>query len=99
MTDEQVQGAVLAAIECLQRERPALEFQVVHERSTAHRLAVNMERYFGGMWNVDCEYDRQGQMRKTLAGIRECDGRKTESIVPDIIVTIADTAADPIIYL
>jgi hypothetical protein len=45
-----------------------------------------MEPYFAFNWNVDCEYDRDGQMKKTLAGIAECDGRKTDSIFPDIIV-------------
>ena len=86
MTNEQVRAAVRAAIECLQGETPPLEFRDVHERSTAYRLAVHMEPHFGGTWNVDCEYDRDGQVRKTLEGITQCDGRKTDAIVPDIIV-------------
>ncbi len=63
-----------------------MEFHDVHERSTAHRLAVHMEAHFRGTWNVDCEYDRDGQVRKTLEGIAQCDGRKTDNILPDIIV-------------
>ncbi|MGH7973827.1 MAG: hypothetical protein ACREIC_34350 [Limisphaerales bacterium] len=86
MTNEQVQAAVRAAIECLQRETPALEFHDVHERSTAHRLAVHMEPHFCDTWNVDCEYDRDVQLRKILGGVAECDGRTTDAIVPDIIV-------------
>jgi hypothetical protein len=45
-----------------------------------------MERHFHGTWNVDCEYDRDGQVRKALEGIAECDARKTDYILPDIIV-------------
>jgi hypothetical protein len=36
---------------------------------------------------VDCEYDRDDQLTKTLEGIRQCNARKaTDSIFPDIIV-------------
>jgi hypothetical protein len=86
MTDEQVQNAVASAIESLKAEAPALDFESVHERSTAHRLAVQLEPHFK-MWNVDCEYDRDGQLKKTLLGIAQCDSRKaTDGILPDIIV-------------
>jgi hypothetical protein len=63
-----------------------LEFGSVHERTTAHRLAVQLEPQVG-TWNVDCEYDRDGQMVKHLLGIAECDpNRATDRILPDIIV-------------
>ena len=68
MTNEQVQNAVAIAIESLKGEAPALDFQSVHERSTAHRLAVQLEPHFK-TWNVDCEYDRNGQLQKSLIGI------------------------------
>lgn len=86
MTNEQVQVIVRAAIERLREETPQLEFRDVHERSTAYRLAVHMEPYFSGTWNVDCEYDQDGQVRKLLEGIAQCGGRTTDQIVPDIIV-------------
>lgn len=86
MTDEQVQNAVAIAIESLKGEAPALDFQSVHERSTAHRLAVQLEPHFK-TWNVDCEYDRDGQLQKSLIGITQCNARKaTDQILPDIIV-------------
>lgn len=87
MTDEDVKAAIGTAIRCVATENPVLDFLAVHERSTAHRLAVHMEPLFGPKWNVDCEYDRHGFVRKTLAGIADCDDqRRTDNIVPDIIV-------------
>jgi hypothetical protein len=86
MNDEEIMRAVIKAIGLLRNEQPSLEFNVVHERSTAHRLAVQMEPFFPA-WNVDCEYDRHGQVRKLLAGIRACNERRaTERILPDIVV-------------
>jgi len=38
-------------------------------------------------WNVDCEYDRDGQLQKRLMHIAQCNSRKaTDGILPDIIV-------------
>jgi len=86
MTDDDLKNAVKAAIEAVNAEVPPLDFQVVHERSTAHRLAVQLEPLVS-TWNVDCEYDRDGQLRKSLIGIAQCNPRKaTEEILPDIIV-------------
>ena len=86
MTDEQVQNAVTIAIESVKAENPALDFGTVHERSTAHRLAVQLESHFN-TWNVDCEYDHDGQLQKSLMGIAQCNSRKaTNEILPDIIV-------------
>jgi len=79
------------AIIQLKAEVPKLDFGVVHERSTAHRLAVQLEQ--GIMlrhldWNVDCEYDRdEDQLKKTLLGIAGCiSGKNTDEVLPDIIV-------------
>lgn len=86
MTDERVCNAVVASIQSLKAETPVLEFGNVHERSTAHRLAVQLEPYFRG-WNVDCEYDRNIRLKKELAEIAGCDSQKaTDEILPDIIV-------------
>jgi hypothetical protein len=85
MSDDQIQTAV-AAIRSLTDESSTLNFDSVHERSTAHRLAVHFDPLFTG-WNVDCEYDRDGQLQKALMGIAGCDNRKpTDAILPDIIV-------------
>jgi hypothetical protein len=86
MNDEQIKQAVQRAFDSLRAEQPLLDFHIVHERSTAHRLALHLEPYFNG-WNVDCEYDRYGRVQKLLEGIRACDERRrTDRILPDIIV-------------
>lgn len=86
MTDEEIMQCIARAIARLSGEQPALEFHSVHERSTAHRLAVHMEQEFPG-WNIDCEYDRSEGLQKLLDGIRNCDAeRATDRIFPDIIV-------------
>lgn len=86
MTDDEIRAAIETALQLLSAEKPALDFAAVHERSTAHRLAVQMEPLFAG-WNVDCEYDRDGRVLKELDGVRECDPqRATDHILPDIVV-------------
>jgi hypothetical protein len=86
MTDNQIKNAIQTAIKALKAESPILDYASVHERSTAHRLAVHMEVLFNG-WNVDCEYDRDGQREKFLLGIKDCNNKKkTDKILPDIIV-------------
>jgi hypothetical protein len=89
MTEDEVRTALRSAIDGIRGETPPLNFQVAHERSIAHRLAVHMEPHFGQPhdWNVDCEYDRDGQLKKTLQGVKGCDSqKKTDEILPDIIV-------------
>lgn len=87
MTDDQIRDAARQAIESVKAENPQLEFHSVHERSTAFRLAVHLEPLFGAPWNVDCEYDRDGQELKKLDGIQPCkEPRPTDRILPDIIV-------------
>jgi hypothetical protein len=87
MTEDQIRTAVQSAITAVRGEVRPLLFRRVHERSIAYRLALHMERHFRPHdWDIDCEYDLDGQMKKTLEGIAECDGRKTDLILPDIIV-------------
>jgi hypothetical protein len=70
----------------LKAENPQLDFIAVHERAVTHRLAVHLEVSLVG-WNVDCEYDRDGQDQKLLEGISQCSSeKKTDRILPDIIV-------------
>ncbi|MFN3828229.1 MAG: hypothetical protein ACK4NR_11470 [Micavibrio sp.] len=86
MTDDEIKTSVQHAINALKAETPQLSFSTVHERSTAHRLAVHMESHFPN-WNIDCEYDRDEQRLKLLIGIRECaHDRATDRILPDITV-------------
>ena len=86
MNEAEIRQVVQRAIDALRAERPPLDFHIVHERSTAHRLALHLEPHFEG-WNLDCEYDRFGRLQKLLDGIRACDTRRTtDRILPDIIV-------------
>jgi len=86
MNDDEIQQIVVHSLHCLRDEQPPLDFHIVHERSTSHRLAVHLESHFRG-WNVDCEYDRYGQVQKLLDGIRACNRRRrTDRILPDIII-------------
>ena len=67
MKNNTIKRKVARAVARLSNERPVLEFHVVHERSTAHRLAVHLEPEFP-RWNIDCEYDRFGLLQKILDG-------------------------------
>ena len=85
MKDKEIIEKVAEAISQLQKENNALQIGA-SERSFAHRLAVHMEGHFNG-WNIDCEYNRQGNIPKELSKIRECDEeRTTDLIYPDIII-------------
>lgn len=85
MTDKKIIEKVAKAISQLQIENSPLQIGA-SERSFAHRLAVHMEKYFDG-WNIDCEYNRQGDIPKKLEGVQECNTeRTTDLIYPDIIV-------------
>jgi hypothetical protein len=87
MTEDQVQIAIRSAIDAVRHEVRPLDFEHAHERSIAHRMAVHLEPHFVQEWDVDCEYDRDGQLQKALEGIKGCDTeKKTNGILPDIIV-------------
>ncbi len=89
MIEDQVRAAVQSAIDGVRGEMPPLNFHAAHERSIAHRLAAHMEPRLDQDhdWNIDCEYDRDGQLKKTLEGIKGCDAEKrTDEILPDIVV-------------
>jgi hypothetical protein len=57
------------------------------ERSFNHRLAVHVEKQFGG-WDVDCDYNRLGERRLRLptATIISTDDGSGKSVFPDIVV-------------
>ena len=57
------------------------------ERALTHRLAVLVEKQFGG-WEVDCEYDRLGERTLLLpkGSIASTDDHLGKSIYPDIVV-------------
>ena len=80
MNDTEVKESIETAIKKLKEEKPRLNFGDIHERATAHRLAVHMEKLFLG-WNIDCEYNRDKDIVKKLK-----DTGNTDRIFPDIIV-------------
>lgn len=87
MTEDQVRAAIQSAVDAVRNETRPLDYERAHERTIAQRLAVHMEPHFDREWNVDCEYDRDGQLKKTLEGIKGCNSKKaTDEILPDIIV-------------
>src|ERR1700728_351881 len=57
------------------------------ERTFAHRLAVHVEKQFGG-WDVDCDYNRLGERAQRLSRgtIISTDDGKGKSVYPDIVV-------------
>jgi len=65
-------------------------FQVgVHERTIAHKLAEYLQQEFRGVFNVDCEYNRDRLNMKALKGIvKDKEEKKRHRIFPDIIVHI-----------
>lgn len=81
-----ITAIVYAAIDAVRDEHPPLDFPFIHERTVAHRLAVELERHVIG-WNVDCEYNRDRDIYKMLEGIAMCDAqRATDRIFPDVII-------------
>lgn len=78
--------ALRASLNFAKRERTLLEANV-NERSLTHKLAEHLQAVFPS-WNVDCEYNRLGQMVKRLPRAEETTTDDTEgrSIFPDIIV-------------
>ena len=57
------------------------------ERCLAHRFAVHLAAVFSD-WDVDCEYNRNGDRFKEIPLSDECREllRRTDRVVPDIIV-------------
>lgn len=57
------------------------------ERTFNHRLAVHVEKQFGG-WDVDCDYNRLGErtLRLPRATIVSTDDGSGKSVFPDIVV-------------
>lgn len=61
----------------------------VNERTITHKLAQYLEIEFPG-WDVDCEYNRNHDITKTLSTLpdscNQCVSSKERSVFPDIIV-------------
>ena len=61
--------------------------QGLSERCITHRFAVHLGEQFPD-WDVDCEYNRNGDELKEMPLSEECKEllRKTDRVFPDIIV-------------
>lgn len=91
---DQIEAAVISALECLLEFDNHLLVFDVNERSISHRLAVYLEQHFPG-WNVDCEYNRDFDDPKRLDIFpRRIESNDTQAttVFPDIIVHRRGTA-------
>lgn len=88
-----IEQKVNVAIKNLFRYDEELLRREVNERSITHKLAEYLQIEFD-RWNVDCEYNKNGDVKKELDGIKnalneipECAKHiKTDRVFPDIIV-------------
>jgi len=90
-SSENIRRKVKAAIGVLLQKDSFLLDRRVNERSISHKLGEYLQAEFKE-WNVDCEYNRISIDVKKIEGIRECDEhRKTDRVLPDIIIHLRNT--------
>lgn len=81
-----LKNKIISAIDKFIENNMPLLSNKVNERSISHKLAEYLQDIFCD-WNVDCEYDKDGSTTKKLKGIAEkFDYKKTDRILPDIII-------------
>ncbi|MHB8165046.1 MAG: hypothetical protein ACYDDV_12040 [Methanoregula sp.] len=80
-TFNEISQKVYFAIDSLFKNDNFLLTIGVHERTISHKLAEYLQAQFPD-WNVDCEYNRKGNMVKRLP--RDCS--EEEKVYPDIII-------------
>ncbi|WP_444956935.1 hypothetical protein [Microbulbifer sp. ZKSA002] len=69
----------------IQEQHDALQNNI-SEQSLSHQLAVKLGPHFPG-WDVDCEYDREGdKIKKLMYAISPGKPVKPYKVVPDIII-------------
>jgi len=86
---QEVKDKVQNAIELLLNRDKFLLERDVNERSISHRLASYLQEEFGNEWNVDCEYNRDHDIKKELTihpETVEADDTAATTVFPDIIV-------------
>ena len=84
-TDPEIADRVIVAVDLLLQRDAYLFTHRVGERSLSHRLAIYVEAQFPG-WDVDCEYDRDGDVRKAIPDGSGNDDDEGSAVLPDIIV-------------
>jgi hypothetical protein len=78
---------VVGALEDFYARESQLFEKDLGERTFNHRLAVHVEKQFGG-WDVDCDYNRLGErmLRLPRGTIISTDDSSGKSVFPDIVV-------------
>jgi len=74
--------------EFFQNEQDLIDVDA-NERSISFKIACYLQKYVPSTWNVDCEYNRDGNIPKRL-GIPteniETDDEEGKTVYPDIII-------------
>lgn len=89
LSEQTVKDKVQNAIKHLWFRDKFLLENDVNERSISHRLAMYLQDEFGDEWNVDCEYNRNHEVKKELTVLPqqiETDDTTATTVFPDIIV-------------
>ncbi len=90
----ELQQKVQKAIKRLLIQDSYLLERDVNERSISHKLASYLQSEFGEEWDVDCEYNRDHNIRKELiisSKAVEIDDTNAKTVFPDVIVHHRDT--------
>jgi hypothetical protein len=84
-----IQERILRAVQAVMDRDDYLFRHDLNERSITHRFAVHLQREFPG-WDVDCEYNRDHDVRKELdlppKNDIASDDLDATTVFPDIII-------------
>jgi hypothetical protein len=88
ITEGKIEKKLNQALDCLLEADSYLLKNDVNERSISHRLAMYLQLFFPD-WDVDCEYNRDGNDIKTLKIPSESNNwndTDAKTVYPDIII-------------
>ncbi len=97
MNEEEVRQVVVSALERVIEDDTDLLKYDVNERSITHRLAVYLEEEVVGEWNVDVEYNREGEdevsksismehLKSKISDDVDPEDLDAKTVYPDVIV-------------
>lgn len=92
-TSDDIRSGIMSALYELYRRDKALLSMNANEPAITHRFAKYIENEFSG-WNVDCEYNRDGDNVKRNP--RQKNGSR---VIPDIIVHKRGTKGENLIVI
>lgn len=94
--DPDVAGRFIAAVaSVLERDAHLLEVSC-NERAISHRLGLYMAELFPE-WDVDCEYNRDGERPKEIRIGSGDDGENGSRVLPDVIVHRRDSSNNHVV--